>query len=245
MVVQLFLASLALVFAFCVDVQAGCKAVTEARESYTVCEFDPSASRIEVFNLDPLGVPFGNFENLAQVLDRQGKRLIFAMNGGMFGADLKPIGLYVENRKTLKRLNRRSGGGNFHLKPNGVFHGDGKGAAVSETDAYARLGVKPQFATQSGPMLVIDGKIHPKFSASGTSEKIRNGVGVKQDGTVVFAISETPVNFHRFALLFRDVYGCRNALFLDGSVSSLYSVELGRNDGFVPLGPMVGVTEMK
>ena len=39
---------------------------------------------------------------------------------------------------------------------------------------------------------------------------------------MVFAISETPVNFHTFARLFRDRIGCRNALYLDGTISQFY-----------------------
>ena len=78
-------------------------------------------------------------------------------------------------------------------------------------------------------MLVVDGHIHPKISADGPSQKIRNGVGVRDDGRVaVFAISERPVTFGAFARLFKDTLGCRNALFLDGSVSSLYAPSMNR-----------------
>lgn len=223
--------------------QAGCSSVIVDTFAYTVCEFNPVSSRIETFNLNRDGAPFGFFDALAEELAVDNKKLAFAMNAGMFDRELRPIGLYIEDAVQSKKLNRRGGPGNFHLKPNGVFYIDDGKAAVVETELYAKLGLKPDFATQSGPMLVIDGKIHPKFSEGGVSEKIRNGVGVKDDGTVVFALTETPVNFHRFARLFRDQYGCRNALFFDGSVSGLYSAELGRNDRLVPLGPMVGVYE--
>jgi uncharacterized protein YigE (DUF2233 family) len=90
-------------------------------------------------------------------------------------------------------------------------------------------------------MLVVDGKIHPKIKPSGTSMKIRNGVGACDGGAVVFAVSEEPVTFDAFARLFRDGLGCQNALFLDGSVSSLYAPELNRDDEMGPIGPMVGV----
>jgi prepilin-type processing-associated H-X9-DG protein len=91
-------------------------------------------------------------------------------------------------------------------------------------------------------MLVIDGRIHPKILPTGTSEKVRNGVCVREGATAVFAISQTPVTFNAFARLFRDGLGCSNALFLDGSVSSLYAPDLGRDDEFSPLGPIVGVS---
>jgi uncharacterized protein YigE (DUF2233 family) len=176
---------------------------------------------------------------LAAALKENGQTLIFAMNAGMYDVNLRPIGLYIENGRQAKKINRRSGSGNFHLKPNGVFYIDGGKAGVVETEAFVKAGLRPEFATQSGPMLVINGEIHPKFSADGTSAKRRNGVG-QCDSGITFAISEEGVNFYDFAKLFADGLNCSNALFFDGTVSSLYSTELGRNDGFVPLGPMVG-----
>jgi uncharacterized protein YigE (DUF2233 family) len=57
---------------------------------------------------------------------------------------------------------------------------------------------------------------------------------------VVFAISEDPVTFSTFARLFRDELGFASALFLDGSVSSLYAPSLQRMDTIMPMGPIVG-----
>jgi prepilin-type processing-associated H-X9-DG protein len=91
-------------------------------------------------------------------------------------------------------------------------------------------------------MLVIDGRLHPKILPTGASAKIRNGVCVRDGTTAIFAIAEEPVTFYAFAMLFRDGLGCANALFLDGSVSSLYAPELGRDDELTPLGPMIGVS---
>lgn len=209
--------------------------------AYTACRFDLRSDGLALYSLDAGGKPYGSFGALKEALAQDGKNLAFAMNAGMFDEALKPIGLYVEQGHQQKKINRRSGGGNFHLKPNGVvWFGKGEGG-VMETEAFAKSGLKPQFASQSGPMLVIDGEIHPKFSADGPSLKIRNGVGAIDGHSLVFAISDEPVNFHAFARLFRDHFGCRNALFLDGSVSSLYDAASGRSDGFLPLGPMVGL----
>lgn len=221
--------------------------ITEEHEgrSYDVCRFDPAQQPLELFNLNEEGNPIGNFTSLAAELAGDGKRLVFAMNAGMFDDKLRPIGLYVERGQTLKKLNRRNGFGNFHLKPNGVFLIEDGKAAVMETEAFAKAGLKPDFATQSGPMLVINGKLHPKFSENGTSAKVRNGVGVTASGEVVFALSENAVTFHQFARFFRDALHTPNALFLDGTISSLYSTELRRNDGFLPLGPIVGAYENK
>ena len=72
------------------------------------------------------------------------------------------------------------------------------------------------FATQSGPMLVIDGDLHPALIEGSSDRTWRTGVGLSSDGQVHFAISQRHVNFHDFARLFRDELSCDNALFLDG-----------------------------
>jgi uncharacterized protein YigE (DUF2233 family) len=236
------LIALLALLALAVPAQAGCEALRFEGADYTVCRFDLTQDHVALFNLDAAGQPYGTFEALSDALQTQGKTLAFAMNAGMFDENLKPIGLYVEEGKQAKKLNRRNGGGNFHLKPNGVFFIEGGKAFVMETEAYAQGKHSPDFATQSGPMLVVDGAIHPKFSASGPSRKRRNGVGVVDDHTVVFAITEGFENFYDFARLFRDGLHVQNALFFDGSVSSLYDAETRRNDAFLPLGPMVAVT---
>lgn len=225
--------------------QAACAPTIHEGSAYTVCTFAAEDAKLELFNLNGQGEPFANFINLSSALAQEGKQLIFAMNAGMFDDNLRPIGLYVEDGQLAKKLNRRNGKGNFHLKPNGVFWIDGDKAGVSETETFARSGRRPLFATQSGPMLVIDGSIHPKFSVEGTSRKIRNGVGVTADGRVVFALSDNTVGFHEFARLFRDGFKCDNALFLDGSVSGIYSTEVGQRGGFLPLGPMVGAYKIQ
>jgi uncharacterized protein YigE (DUF2233 family) len=223
--------------------RAGCGSEYHGSVNYSICRFDPAKDHLGLYNLDETGTPYASFSALAAAMAAKGETLTFAMNGGMFDDKLKPIGLYIETGETKKKANRKNGYGNFHLKPNGVFFwGHGK-AAVAETESYLKAGHQPEFATQSGPMLVVNGKIHPKFSETGTSAKIRNGVGVTADGTVVFALSEWPVTFYEFAVLFRDELKTPNALFLDGTISSLYSTEMSRNDGFRPLGPMVAVTK--
>ncbi len=198
-----------------------------------------------LYNADVNGEAYGGFYGLETALEADNKTLTFAMNAGMFDKNLRAIGYYVEGGKLIKKLNRRNGSGNFHMKPNGVFFVNGQKAGVMETDAFAKSGIKPDLASQSGPMLVIDGQIHPKISASGTSAKIRNGVGMIDDHTLVFVISNTPVTFYEFASLFLDELSCDNALFLDGTISSLYSKELSRQDGFLPIGPIVGTYEMR
>ncbi|MEC8041043.1 MAG: phosphodiester glycosidase family protein, partial [Pseudomonadota bacterium] len=154
-----------------------------------------------------------------------------------------PVGLYVENGQELAPLVLNPGPGNFGLLPNGVFCISQNHARVIETLAFAETRPVCQFATQSGPMLVIDGALHPRFIPGGTSRHIRNGVGTSADGRrVVFAISDARVNFHDFGRLFRDHLKLPNALFLDGKVSRVFIPAEGRRDIGFPVGPMIGVT---
>jgi len=215
-----------------------CRALEAQGETFTVCTIDLRRQRLKLFWLEPDGRPYGSLGTLAEA---QGRTLSFAMNAGMYDKDQAPVGLYVEGGHEMKHVSTADGPGNFHLKPNGVFWVKGERAGVLDTPHYLRAKIRPDYATQSGPMLVIDGQIHPKISADGPSQKIRNGVGVVEDGHVaVFAISERPVTFGAFARLFKDDLGCRNALFLDGTVSSLHAPNLGRTDISRPLGPLIG-----
>jgi prepilin-type processing-associated H-X9-DG protein len=205
--------------------------------SYIVCTFDLREYALRLFWKDENGVPYGGFDHLPRRIGAA--PMVFAMNAGMYDESLAPVGLYIESGKVLKRANTASGTGNFHLKPNGIFYVDGANAGVLTTEQFLSRKPKAQFATQSGPMLVIDGRIHPKIRASSTSRKIRNGVGLRDPHTVVFAISDTPVTFWSFARLFRDGLGTANALFLDGSISSLCAPVLARCDTLFPMGAIV------
>jgi uncharacterized protein YigE (DUF2233 family) len=221
-------------------VDAACSAVTFEGTPFTVCQARPGVHELLLADNGPDGKPMREFDGLAAKLEARANTVAFAMNAGMFDASGRPIGYYVEDGAEQVPLNRRDGPGNFHMKPNGVFYGDEKGWHVATTDAFASS--KPghiRFATQSGPMLVIAGKLHPQIAENGTSLLIRNGVGVSADGSAWFAISDAPVSFGRFARLFRDRLGCPQALYLDGSVSRLWDPVASRRDEGTPIGPIV------
>jgi uncharacterized protein YigE (DUF2233 family) len=222
---------------------APCRQLTYREASYVVCTIDLTRYRLKTFLRGADGELYGGFERLARSPD--GQSLVFAMNAGMYDRDGLPVGLYIEAGRMLKSVNTANGGGNFHLKPNGVFYARDDVAGVLETGRYLALRPRAELATQSGPMLVIDGRLHPKFSEDGKSRKLRNGVGVRDAHVVVFAISDVPVTFGEFAHLFKDALSCPNALFLDGSISSLYAPSLDRSDGFAPMGPIIGAVERK
>jgi uncharacterized protein YigE (DUF2233 family) len=222
-----------------------CQPMTVDEASYIVCTVDPARQAIRLAWRNADGEPYGGLSAFSASVAAAGETLVFAMNGGMYHPDLRPVGLYIEKGREWAKLSTSCGRQNFNLCPNGVFYLSGGKAAVMETRRYRRERPTPDFATQSGPMLVIDGKLHPKFRADSDSRKIRNGVGVRVDGTVVFAISNDYVTFHQFGVLFRDTLDTPNALFLDGTISSLHAPSVNRADSFWPVGPIIGVTEPK
>lgn len=220
------------------DPETPCERVDFDGARFTVCSVDLATHVLRLFAADESGQPLGGFARLPESVGDA--PLVFAMNAGMFDEGLEPIGLYVEDGVERAALNTNEGRGNFHLLPNGVFLVDDGVARVMTTRDFARARLSPELATQSGPMLVIDGALHPRFIPNSPSVKRRNGVGVGADGRVVFAISDGPVSFHHFARLFRDELGVYDALFLDGgSVPALYAPHLRRADGWRPLGPMI------
>ena len=207
------------------------------------CVADPARHRITTALGSESGQIYRSFAALKSALGDQAEDVAFAVNGGMFDAEGRPVGYYVEKSNRLKTLNRADGPGNFHLKPNGVFFGSGGKWRVMASDAFvAGVVDRPEFGTQSGPMLVIGGNLHPKIAADGPTRVIRNGVGVDKDGRAHFVISAEPVNFGRFARYFRDRLKTPNALYLDGTLSALWDPAGGRTDATAPLGPLIVVT---
>ncbi len=189
--------------------------------------------------------PLYTFNKLKNTLTEQ-QNLAFAVNAGMYNKAFAPIGYTVINNQQILSLNLKQGIGNFHLMPNGVFWWNDNGFYITESqvmDEMLKSGSTPKYATQSGPMLVINGKIHDKFRENSTSKKIRNGVGICDNGMIKFVTSNIPVNFYNFAKLFQEKLQCDNALFLDGGIATaLYAPEVQRTDN-KNMGVMIGLVE--
>lgn len=222
-----------------------CRQAKYDDSDYTICKFDPSHDDIRQFLRGEDDEVLGSFEAVNAELAKSGEQLVFAMNGGMYHKDRTPVGLYRQGGETAAKLQTKASSGNFGMLPNGVFYNHEGHFGVSETKTFMLKSVMPDNATQSGPMLVIDGKLHPKFNKGSASQKLRNGVGVTKRGEVIFAKSDTPVNFYAFASLFKDELKTPNALYLDGVISRVYSTELDRSDFGAQMGPILGVVVPK
>lgn len=175
---------------------------------------------------------FKNIENLKLYLTKNNKKLLFAMNGGMTETTNSPTGLFIENGNIITPLNESTGASkvlnckqkNFYMKPNGVFYIKTDYTPLICTTSNFKYDKTINYATQSGPMLLIEGEIHPCFRKNSKNLYRRNGVGILPDNKVIFIISKGEVNFYDFASYFKST-GCKNALYLDGAVSDIYLPE--------------------
>lgn len=222
-----------------------CEPVVFEDSPFTHCTADPSQHTVAT-DLAPEGedAPYRSLRVFSyDALAQDAASVVLAMNGGMFDEDGQPIGYYVEEGRRLTVLNQNEGPGNFHLLPNGVFFGEEDGGwRVLSTVRFAEEVVnRPYFATQSGPMLVVNGELHPDIAPDGTSYRTRNAVGVDASGRAHFVISEAPVSFGKLARYFRDVLRVDNALFLDGSVSQIWDPANDRLDTGPEIGPLIVV----
>jgi len=220
---------------------APCIPVTHEGRRYTACEARIGHDTLRIWHADDTGTPFGTFRRIESALIEDGLEIGFAMNAGMYHEDRRPVGLLVVDRQRRAPIVLRAGPGNFGMLPNGVFCIATDRFSVQESRRFDSTAPDCVHATQSGPMLLIDGAMHPRFLPDSTSRVIRNGVGVSRDGqSAVFVISDAPVTFHEFARLFRDRLDMPDALYFDGNVSRLHVPDLGRSDWGRMMGPVIG-----
>lgn len=217
-----------------------CSQKTFEGSRFIVC--DNGGGRLQLFAASRDEKPLRSFAEIARMVDPS--KIAFAMNAGMFDPNGRPIGLAIVGPgKQVHAINLRDGPGNFHMKPNGVFQvGDNGKAVIFESgpmpmDAVRNMSVK--LATQSGPLLVEHGKLHPRIEPDGRSRLIRNAVGVTASGKPIFVISNDPVSFGKLARFMRNELHTPDALFLDGSVSSLWDPAGNRQDSNSELGPII------
>lgn len=218
---------------------------------------NPSLIEYEIFNTQSekltflwenpeTNQPFSEIRKVCDYYKNKGKKITFITNGGIYDKSYKPAGLYVENGEILKPLNQKDADGNFYLKPNGVFlvTKDNKAEIVESKNYHKSLNVK--HAVQSGPMLLIDGNIHPKFNKNSKHRKHRSGVGIDDRGQVFFVMSKNhPSNrptFYQFAAMFKRL-GCKNALFLDGTISLMQENPTGKENQSFKFVTMIAIIE--
>ncbi|MEO0454518.1 MAG: phosphodiester glycosidase family protein [Verrucomicrobiota bacterium] len=190
--------------------------------TFTIYEVDPESESIRLFHKHE-GEHIAELTNLARILEEQGDSLLFSMNAGIYEPGYIPTGLHIQKGVKISPLNLADGKGNFFLKPNGVFFRSAQGYQILDASEFPLKQEDIMMATQSGPLLLSKGKIHPKFTPDSRSKKIRNAVGVDSNGNPILVFTHDPVNFYTLSLFFRDQLECQDALYLDGSISQIWT----------------------
>jgi uncharacterized protein YigE (DUF2233 family) len=222
---------------------AGCRPAPAELADQDVVSYrvDLRRQKLKLYWKDDRGRRLRSLHRLRDWVGGQGQELVFATNAGMFRPDHAPVGLFVEAGRIVAPLDTGAGRGNFYLQPNGVFYTTtDQRAGICRSTRFA-YSPRIQYATQSGPMLVLDGQIHPAFQPDSRNLNVRNGVGLLPDGRVLFAMSKREVSFYAFAAYFRR-HGCRQALYLDGYVSRTYAPAQHWRQTDGDFGVLVGVT---
>lgn len=220
------------------QVESTCRSVIFENTPITDCIAIPERHRIATALANSEGANFRSLSSFAE--SRDPRTIAFAVNGGMFDDEGDPIGYFVESGERKKELNTADGEGNFHMKPNGVFFGTGDSWEIrTSQDFLQNVSDRPEFGTQSGPMLVVNGKLHPEITQDGPSRTIRNAVGIDDKGRAHFVISSAPISFGKLARFYRDELKVKDALYLDGSVSQLWNPATERLDSGAPIGPIL------
>ena len=223
------------------------KQVIHNKNSYDCYIVDIRKSEIQFYWKDEKGKPLQSLAHLAQMIEKDKKKiLIFGTNAGMYLSNNAPQGLFVALGKETTPIDRKTKDfGNFYLQPNGVFFITKDSVPkIQTTEQFTDdLISTTLFATQSGPMVVINGEINTKFKIGSDNLNIRSGVGIIDKNHVVFVISNQRVNFYDFAALFKEEFHCKEALYLDGAISEMYLPEAGRFDDGGNFGPIIGITK--
>jgi uncharacterized protein YigE (DUF2233 family) len=207
---------------------------------------DRKAHRVTMHLDDPNGQKYSSVDALRRHLDGGGAPALLVTNGGMYQKNQHPLGLFIEAGVTKQPLVTRTGrpsDGNFYLQPNGVFAITHLGPAVVRTSNWAMFQSKAKvsFATQSGPMTIIDSQINEAFNPDSDSRYLRNAVCVSNKRELWFTISRDPVTFFELAT-HQKALGCTQALYLDGAISSAYTPDETVNGWSGGLGPLIAVT---
>jgi uncharacterized protein YigE (DUF2233 family) len=218
--------------------------IVHAGNTYDVFIVDYPEENVRLYWKDDAGRNLKSLDALKDYLENKGQKLVFATNAGIYLEDYSPQGLYVENGEELRPidLKKKVSNANFYMQPNGVFLLTKTKAKIVVTEDYPDYKDQTLFATQSGPMLVIDRKVNNLFKKGSRNVYIRSGVGINDRGQLVFAISNSAVSFYDIATLFRDSLNCDNALYMDGAICRTYLPALKRYQTGGDFGAMIGIT---
>jgi uncharacterized protein YigE (DUF2233 family) len=151
--------------------------------------------------------------------------VVFATNGGIFERPEAATGLLISGGTEIHPINLANGAGNFFLKPNGIlFRTDDGRWHIVESGEFEALRSKQVAtvtdATQSGPLILRKGIIHPAIQPTSQNKLLRNAACVDAKGGLHLIMTRGDGTFHEVARTAIDM-ACTDALYLDGVISSV------------------------
>jgi len=144
------------------------------------------------------------------------KNAFIAINGGFFDKNYHSLGLRIGHATQYSPIKQISWWGVFQIKNN---------KPTISNISHFKPKAAVNFAIQSGPRLLVNGKILPL--KPGHAE--RTALGITQDGQIVILVTDhTPMTTTTLARLLKSspLY-CKDALNLDGGSSSQLYAHIG------------------
>ncbi|MEI2273277.1 phosphodiester glycosidase family protein [Sphingobacterium sp. ML3W] len=217
-IITSFILSLLLLF------MLSCKEKIKNEDQFVIYQVSPDKGNVKLYWKNNDHTILRSIARLKKEVEARNETLLFAMNGGMFEPDNSPKGLYIDNFKMLKSIDTLKGNGNSYLPRNGIFYLTRNNQTVIVKTQKFRQSTEIRYATQSGPMLLMNGEINPIFQKDSKNLNIGNGVGILGNGDLLFVLPKEEISFYNLARFFKES-GCKNALYLDGFVSRAYLPE--------------------
>lgn len=209
------------------------------RTEFIVAEADMSRVRLRMLSHS---AALHSLPDAVEVLRRRGERALLVTNGGLFHAE-SPIGLQVEDGRPVRSLRLGSTppegqkAGNFYYLPNGVLYQDHAGrVAIRESSDMRGHERSIRDGLQSGPALLLNGNVHPiaRPPNRGRAHERRSAacISAPERLSIVFAPGAT--TFPQITRFLTEL-GCRDAIFLDATITGLLIPQRGihiRTDQF-------------
>jgi uncharacterized protein YigE (DUF2233 family) len=178
-------------------------------------------SHIHVFRIDPkhyrllsVGAYHESLQGYAHEYALKHHAYI-AINGGFFDKNGHPLGLRMSEGKPLSPKKEISWWGIFYIQD--------RHPHLASMGGFSPR-IRPDFAIQSGPRLLIDGDI-PSLKG-GIAE--RSALAMDTKGHLfIIATEHMPISLSDFAHRIREALHCSNALNLDGGSSTQIYADIG------------------
>ena len=175
-----------------------------------------TASRIKIVWKDSNDIPYMLFKNVQKAYPQA----VFMTPGSRSSNAHHPKGLYIEKGQKLANIHTIANPKtNLELTPFGVFVIN-KGNAFISTSLNQSDYKEVDYALQSNPILVWQGKLNKQLPKGRVT--MRNGVGIKRDGSVYFACLK--LGYREFAQHFIE-QDCISALLLSDQKAETWQRE--------------------